>query len=62
MDVKWFLAFIVKVISHAAEMQGRSERIKMVQDAARRFLKGVDKSGEDVDQGSQTFTPGGKNT
>lgn len=50
MDVKGFLAFIVTLSIMPFEMQATSERIKMVQDAARRSLKGLDKSGEDTDQ------------
>ncbi len=45
MDEKPFLAFIAMVLN----IQGKAERIKMVPDAARRFLNVVDISGEDVD-------------
>ncbi|XP_044062409.1 uncharacterized protein LOC122880942 [Siniperca chuatsi] len=48
-DKKRFLAFIAMVINCAAEIKGKSERIKMVLDAARRFLNVVDTSGEDLD-------------
>ena len=49
MDRKRFLAFIAMVINCAVEIQGKSERIKMVLDAAKRFLNVVDVSGEDLD-------------
>ena len=49
MDRKRFLAFIAMVINCAVEIEGKSERIKMVLDAARRFLDVVDVSGEDLD-------------
>ena len=60
MDKKQFLAFIAMVINCAVEMQGKSERIKMVLEAARRFLNIGDITGEDLDNtlrggfGSQT--------
>merc|ERR1712105_79234 len=37
------------VINCAAEIKGKSERIKMVLEAGRRFLGVMDVSGEDVD-------------
>ena len=49
MDKRQFLAFIAMVINCAVEMQGKSERIKMVLDAARRFLGIEDITGEDLD-------------
>ena len=49
MDKRQFLAFIAMVINCAVEMQGKSERIKMVLEAARRFLNIVDITGEDLD-------------
>ena len=49
MDKRKFLAFIAMVINCAVEMQGKSERIKMVLEAARRFLNIEDISGEDID-------------
>ncbi|XP_044076754.1 uncharacterized protein LOC122887519 [Siniperca chuatsi] len=45
MDKKRFLAFIAMVRNCAAEITGKSERIKMVLDTARRFLN----VGEDLD-------------
>ena len=49
MDRKKFLAFIAMVINCALEIQGKSERIKMILDAAKRFLDVHDVSGEDLD-------------
>lgn len=49
MDKKGFLAFIAMVINCAIEVKGRSERINMVSEAARRFLNIVDISEEDLD-------------
>ena len=49
MDKRKFLAFIAMVINCAFQMQGRSERIKMVLDAANRFLDIDNISGEDID-------------
>ena len=49
MGKKGFLAFIAMVINCAVEIQRKSERIKMVLDAARRFLNVGDISGEDLD-------------
>ena len=49
MDKGQFLAFIAMVINCAVEMQGKSERIQMILDAARTFLNIVDISGEDLD-------------
>ena len=49
MDKRQFLAFIAMVINCAIEMQGKSERIKMVLEAARRFLNIEDITGEDLD-------------
>ena len=37
------------VVNCAVEIKGKSERIKMVLDAARRFLDIVDISGEELD-------------
>ena len=48
-DKRNFLAFIAMVINCAADIKSKSERIKMVLDAAKRFLKVVDVSGEDLD-------------
>ena len=49
MDKRQFLAFIAMVINCAVELKGKSERIKMVLEAARRFLNIVDITGEDLD-------------
>ena len=49
MDRKQFLAFIAMVVNCAMEIKGKTERIKMILDAARRFLKIEDISGEDLD-------------
>ena len=49
MDKRQFLAFIAMVINCAAEIKTKSERIKMVLDAARRFLGVENVSGEDLD-------------
>ena len=49
LDRKRFLAFIAMVINCAVEIKGKSERIKMILDAARRFLDVEDVSGEDLD-------------
>ena len=48
-NIRQFLAFIAMVINCAIEMQGKSERIKMVLEAARRFLNIEDITGEDLD-------------
>ncbi|CAM4675085.1 unnamed protein product [Leuciscus chuanchicus] len=48
-DKKRFLGFIAMVVNCAVEIKGKSERIKMVLDAARRFLDIVDISGEELD-------------
>ena len=57
-DKKCFLAFIAMVINCAVEITGKSERIKMILDAARRFLKVDDVSGEDLDNVlREGFTP-----
>ena len=50
MDKGHFLAFIAMVINCAIEMKGKTERIRMILDAARRFLKIEDISGEDLDK------------
>ena len=50
MDKRQFLAFIAMVVNCAVEMKGKSERIMMVLDAARRFLKIEDISGGDIDR------------
>ena len=58
MDKGQFLAFIAMVINCAVEMKGKTERIRMVLDAARRFLKIEDISGEDLDKLlREGFTP-----
>ena len=49
MDKRQFLAFIAMVINCAIEIKGKSERIKMVLEAARRFLNIEDITGEDLD-------------
>ena len=49
LDKRQFLAFIAMVINCAIEIKGKSERIKMVLEAARRFLNIVDITGEDLD-------------
>lgn len=49
MDKKSFLAFIAMVVNCAVEVEGKSERIKMVLDAAKRFLKIDNITGEDLD-------------
>lgn len=49
MDKTRFLAFIAMVINCAIEISRKSERIKMVLEAARRFLNVVDVTGEDLD-------------
>ena len=48
-DKKRFLAFIAMVINCAVEIPQKSERIKMVLEAARRFLGVEDITGEDLD-------------
>ena len=48
-DKRGFLAFIAMVINCAVDIQTKSERIKMVLDAARRFLRVEDVTGEDLD-------------
>ena len=45
-----FLAFIAMVINCAVDISRKTERIKMVLDAARRFLNIVDISGEDLNE------------
>ena len=58
MDKKSFLAFTAMVINCAVEIKGKSERIKMILDAARRFLKVDDVSGEDLNNlQREGFTP-----
>ena len=47
-DKKAFLAFMAMVLNCALEIESKSERIKMVVDAARRFLDIDDVSGEDL--------------
>ena len=49
LDKKRFLAFIAMVINCAVDIQSKTERIKMILDAATRFLDIVDISGEDLD-------------
>ena len=49
MEKTRFLAFIAMVINCAVEIQRKSERIKMVLAAAKRFLNVVDVTGEDLD-------------
>ena len=49
MDKRKFLAFIAMVINCAIEIKGKSERIKMVLNAARKFLGIEDITGEDLD-------------
>ena len=49
LDKRRFLAFIAMVINCAVEIQSKSERIKMILDAATRFLDVADISGEDLD-------------
>lgn len=48
-DQKRFLAFIAMVINCSVEIQSKSERIKMILHAAKRFLDVGDVSGEDLD-------------
>ena len=53
-----FLAFIAMVINCAVEIPRKSERIRMVMDAARRFLDIVEISGEDLnDILTEEFAP-----
>ena len=49
LDKKGFLAFIAMVLNCALEIPRKSERIKMVLDAARRFLNVGEISGEELD-------------
>ena len=49
MEKTRFLAFISMVINCAVEIQRKSERIKMVLAAAKRFLNVLDVTGEDLD-------------
>ena len=49
MDKKRFLAFIAMVINRAASMTGKTERIEMVLDAAKKFLD-VDVTGTEIDK------------
>ena len=49
LDKKRFLAFIAMVINCAVDIQTKSERIKMVLEAAKRFLDVFDVTGEDLD-------------
>ena len=49
MDKRHFLPFIAMVINCAADIKTKSERIKMVLEAARRFLNVEDVSGEELD-------------
>ena len=49
LDKRQFLAFIAMVINCAADIKTKSEIIKMVLDAAKRFLNVVDVTGEDLD-------------
>ena len=66
MEKTHFLAFIAMVINCAVEIQRKSERIKMVLAAAKRFLNVMDVTGEDLDsllreeytEGAQTQGPG----
>ena len=44
------MAFIAMVINCAGDIQTKSERIKMVLEAARRFLDVLDVTGEDLDK------------
>ena len=48
-DKKGFLAFIAMVLNCAMEIPRKSERIKMVLDAAKRFLNVGEISGEELD-------------
>ena len=58
MEKKRFLAFIAMVINCAVDIQTKSERIKMVLEAARRFLDVIDVTGEDLDITlREEFTP-----
>lgn len=43
------MVLIAMVVYCAVKIQGKSEQMKMVLDAARRFLKIMDISGEDID-------------
>ena len=57
-DKKRFLAFIAMVINCAVEIDRKSERIKMVLDAARRFLDIGEITGEDLnDLLNEEFAP-----
>ena len=58
LDRKGFLAFIAMVINCAVELKGKSERIKMILEAARRFLRVDDVSGEDLDNVLREGLPG----
>ena len=49
MDKRGFLAFISMVINCALEIPKKSERIKMVLDAAKKFLDVEDITGKEVD-------------
>ena len=49
MEKTRFLAFIAMIINCAVEIQRKSERIKMVLAAARRFLNVTDVTGEELD-------------
>ena len=58
MDKKRFLAFIAMVINCAVDIQTKTDRIKMVLEAARRFLDVIDVTGEDLDITlREEFTP-----
>ena len=48
LDKKRFLAFIAMVINCAVDIQSKTERIKMILDAATRFLDIVDISGDNL--------------
>ena len=46
------------MINCAVELKGKSERIKMILEAARRFLRVDDVSGEDLDNVLREGLPG----
>ena len=49
LNMKGLLAFIAMVINCASEIQRKSERIKMILDAAKRFLNVGEITGEELD-------------
>ena len=50
MDKKGFLTFIAMIINCAEQVKGKTEKIMMMMDAARRFLNVVDISAEDIEK------------